>query len=47
MIVLLFLLLNGLVTYIVVRSTVKTLIVEERERLLRDLERAFPSIGRG
>ena len=45
MLLFLFLLLNGLVTYVVVRSTVKALLGEERRRLLSDLEKSLRSIG--
>ena len=44
--ILLFLLLNGLVTYVVVRITVKALLDEERGRWLAELREACGASGR-
>ena len=46
MLILLFLLLNGLVTYVVVRITVKALLDEERGRWLAELREACGASGR-
>ena len=45
MLILLFLLLNGVVTYLVVRFTVKTLLDEERRRWLAELREACRTPG--
>lgn len=46
MLILLFLLLNGLVTYIVVRFTAKALLDEERRRWLAELREACSAFER-